>query len=603
MNFFRKWRYGFWAISQLIVAAPKEFFQIFILVLIQGLTPGISLILIEKMINWVETMNSINIVLLPFGLLTLWGIILFFETAATPFVSVARIHLNEKILTHCNILLMQKANSLDSLTSFENSKLYDQIQFLKEESKRKPLNFVYIFIGFFKDIVALIGIIFALSTLNTILPFLVILAAIPRAISTLLLEKQSWDQMLFRSPETRKMAWLSSLTLDEKVAKEIRLFNFGSHLVQRYRELAKSFHITLGQNNSKQMLRSTCLSFLTVTANLSIFIWIILQSKEAIFGIGAVVMGIQAFVITQIQISGFLQNIAMLMPVLCFFEKLKLFLNNGHAPNITTQGKSISSIQNGITFENVSFQYPDGRIALKDVNLHIPVGKKLALVGENGAGKTTFIKLLARFYDPIKGRILVDGTDLKDIDVHSWRLLLSAVFQDFGQYHFSIRENIALSNLEYLNDIEALQKALAKGGFDHAANKFPQGLDTLLGREFSGTSLSGGEWQKLAMSRAFMRDAQVLILDEPTAALDPKSEYDVFRHFSSNIEGKTAIFITHRLGSVTMADHIIVLKNGSIAEHGSHEELLQQNGPYSKMFAMQASLYQKSSNSINSLQR
>jgi ATP-binding cassette subfamily B protein len=400
--------------------------------------------------------------------------------------------------------------------------------------------------------------------------------------------------MLFRSPEARKMAWLSGLTLDERAAKEIRLFDFGDHLVQRYKELAKSFHNILGQHRPKEMVRSTLLSLLTVVSNLTLFAWIVLQAKQGLFGMGAIVMGLQAFIVTQMQISGFMQNLAMLFPVLSFFEKLHVFLSSSSVPLKKKSGKNmaISSIQKGITFENVSFRYPDGRQALSDINLHIPARQKLALVGENGAGKTTLIKLLARLYEPTNGRILVDGVDLREIDLQAWRSHLSAIFQDFGRYHLSARENIALSNLALIDNNEALQKAAVKGGFDQTVASLPQGFDTLLGKEFGGTSLSGGEWQKLAMARVFMREASLLILDEPTAALDPQSEYDVFQRFATNICNKTAVFVTHRLGSVTMADSILVLKNGRIFEQGSHAELLIRNSDYAKMFFMQAGLYQ-----------
>lgn len=592
--------YGFWAIKQLFQAAPRESTQLFLLIFLQGVAPGISLILIEKLVSWILSVDAIHITLLPFGLIALWGGMLLFETVASPFISIVRIHLNERMLAHCNILLMEKANSINSLAVFESTKLFDQIQFLKDEAKKRPLNFVYICSGVFKDIVTLSSIMLALSTLNCSLPLWVILAAIPQAISTMLLEKQSWDQMLFRSPESRKMAWLSALTLDDKCAKEIRLFGFGSYIVDRYKRLSESFYNILGKHRPKEMVRSTLLALVTVFSNLAIFIWIILQSKAGFIGAGGIVMSLQAFIMTQIQVSAFMQNLTMFVPVLKFFERLKDFISENICESFAhvfpKTIRSISTIQEKIVFENVSFEYPDGRKALKDVNLQINIGEKIALVGENGAGKSTFVKLLTRLYDPTDGRILVDDTDLREIDIKAWRKLMSAVFQDFGQYHFSARENIALSNLDQIKSSRFLQEAATKGGFNQIAIKLPNGYDTLLGKAFGGTSLSGGEWQKLAMSRAFMRNAEILILDEPTSSLDPKSELDVFQRFAENTQGRITILITHRLGSVKMANRIIVLKSGSIEEQGTHKELIEKGGLYLKMFSMQSKQYSEENN-------
>jgi ATP-binding cassette subfamily B protein len=248
----------------------------------------------------------------------------------------------------------------------------------------------------------------------------------------------------------------------------------------------------------------------------------------------------------------------------------------------------------GITFENVCFRYPGKtQDALHNINLHIPAGQSLALVGHNGAGKTTFIKLLCRLYNPTSGRILLDGIDLRQWDELKLRSRISIVFQDFNQYHFKFGENVGLGWVERLNDAPLIERAVDRGGAREVLNDLAQGLETPLGRWFQdGVELSGGQWQKVALSRAFMREnSDILILDEPTAALDAEAEQKVFERFRTLASGKTAILISHRFPTVRMADRIIVIESGQIMESGTHESLLQSGGRYAELFMLQAKGY------------
>lgn len=583
-----KIRITLWGTKQLIVAAPKETSILSLLVLLQGIIPACSLFIIQVIINWILSSNAS----FPVGLILAWSGILVLNTIINPIISVIRINLNEKALTHCNILLMEKANSIEGLEPFENPKLYDQIQFLKNESARRPLNFVFIMTGLVKDAITLCSILVVISIINFWMPAFILIACIPHAISTYWFEKQTWTDMLFRSPESRRLAWFSSLTLDERYSKEIRLFGFGDFLVTQYKNLAKSFHDAFSSERWKKSCGFVSLSMISVIVNIIIFIFAIMHAKLGNLTVGAVVMVLQALVMTQLEINGLIQDFGMLAQTMLFFEKFNHFLKTDFCYLITKK-KIVPTDpfpKNEIRFENVSFTYPDGRKVLSNMNFSIPIGKKIAVVGENGAGKSTLVKLLARFYDPTEGSIILDGIDLKEIDLKTWRQTLSVIFQDFGQYHLSAKENIGISRSSF--DLEEIAEAAKKGGFDSVVNKLPSGFESMLGKEFGGTSLSGGEWQKLAMSRAFFRDANILILDEPTAALDPKSEHEVFQKFAENTENKTTFFITHRLGSVRMADWILVLKNGELIEKGTHAELLaKKNGEYAHLFSLQADHY------------
>jgi ATP-binding cassette subfamily B protein len=247
-----------------------------------------------------------------------------------------------------------------------------------------------------------------------------------------------------------------------------------------------------------------------------------------------------------------------------------------------------------IVFDNVSFTYPDGRVALDRVSFTLKPGKTVALVGENGAGKTTIIKLLARLYDPSAGKILIDGIDLKKFDLNQWRQQIGVVFQDFCRYSLTVGENIALGDLTALEKLEKLKLAASEAGIADKIDRLEHQYQTLLGKQFDGTELSGGEWQKIAIARAFIREkrSQLLVLDEPTAALDPRSEYEIYNRFSELVQGKTAILVTHRLASVSMCDLIMVLKAGKLIELGTHRELLQKQGEYAHLWQIQAQAYQ-----------
>lgn len=241
-----------------------------------------------------------------------------------------------------------------------------------------------------------------------------------------------------------------------------------------------------------------------------------------------------------------------------------------------------------IAFENVSFRYADGRGALEQVSFTIQPDETIAIVGENGAGKTTLVKLLMRLYDPTEGAITVGGIDLRDLDLVQWRRQIGVIFQDYGRYSLTIRENIGVGDLDVVNDEARQQAAAEKAGLASFIAHLPHGYDTMLGKQFGGTELSGGQWQKLSIARAFARESQIFILDEPTAALDPRSEYEIYQHFTELTRGKTTLLITHRLASVRMAHRILVFKDGQLNEMGTHAGLLARNGEYAALWQMQA---------------
>ena len=572
-----------WAFRQLFSAAPFETTLLMSLVIIQGIIPGISLLAIQGIIQWIGAESFF-----PMLWMILLGALFLADVVLNPIVSVLRLQLNEKILTRCNILLMEKANTLQGLDCFERGEIYDSIHFLKNEAARRPLNLVYIFTGFTKDFIALVSVLVVLGTLLWWLPVALFLANLPHALAMSWFEKQAWDQMLFKSPEYRKMAWLAGTTLEEQTAKELRLFGFGNFFVTKYKELASSVQNKLYRERWQKSARAIFFSGLSAFGCLAIIAIALSDAKSHALSLGGLVVIIQSLVMTHTQMIGCISYLAMLTPVVLFFSNFRQFLTSSPCEIGTHSGKEPSFLKE-IRFEDVSFQYPDGRYALRNVNFSIQKGETIALVGQNGAGKSTLVKLVLRFYDPTSGSISVDGIDLKTLDITAWRAFISGVFQDFGKYHLTVAENIALADLNAPQ--EKLSHAAMKGGFTPVLDRLSSGIHTSLGKEFGGTSISGGEWQKLAMSRAFLRDAQLLILDEPTASLDPESEAELFQNFATVSQGKTTILITHRLGSVKMADRILVLKKGELVEQGAHKELLEADQEYATLYRSQADQY------------
>lgn len=580
-----------WSLRELFLSAPLEFSLLSLLVVLQGVAPATMLWVTKVAVNGMATPGSQSLVLFSLIIL-LWFAILVVETALSPFISLLRIQLNEKILTRVNKAIMEKASSIQGLAPFENPEIYDHIQFLKNEAASRPMNLVYILTGFVRDFFALCSIFLLLFFFSWWIPVVILLSAIPHAIANYKFEKASWDQLLFNAPESRKLAWLSSQLVDASRAQEIRFFNAGAFFIESYTRLARSYHGSLKKGRLGKSRDCFFLSMASVLGNVSIFVVTLVKGRSGLLTLGEVVVVLQALVMTQLQLNGCIANLGMSAPVLSFFEKLESFLRKKWCELTYSKTCSLpcsSFPRDEIRFENVSFSYPDGRQALDRVSFTIQKGTKVGIVGHNGAGKSSLIKLLARFYDPTAGNIFVDGINLRDLDPKSWRRCLSGTFQEIGRYEVSVKENllIGMSNAKE----QDLHRASDRGGFSPVLKKLSDGLDSVLGKEFGGTSLSGGEWQKLAMSRAFLRDAGLLILDEPTASLDPKSELEIFQQFADLADEKTAFLVTHRLGSVKMADKILVLDKGRIVEEGTHRDLMQKKGLYFELFQIQSSKY------------
>lgn len=488
--------------------------------------------------------------------------------------------------------LMQHATKLD-LKHFEQSEYQDKL----ERARRQASSRSTVISQVFGQAQAMITAVALATGLFVYAPLLILMLAISLAPAV-------WGEFRFnrlaywishhRSPERRQLEYLRQIGASADSAKEVKLFGLGDFLSGRFRDLSQQI---LKENTALSIKRAwqtgalAAISTLTYYAAYAYIVWRTLNGE---FSIGDLVFLASSFN----QLNGYLQQILIgftqiagqslyLDDLFSFFEIRPTILD----PAVPRPFPAV--LQQGLVFENVGFRYPGSeRWAVRHLNFTIPAGETLALVGENGAGKTTIVKLLTRLYDPDEGRILVDGIDLRDFATADLRTHISAIFQDFLRYSFSAADNIGVGRIADTSDRQRIIAAAEQSLADPVIRRLPEGYDQMLGRTFlKGQDLSGGEWQKLAIARAYMRDARIVILDEPTAALDARAEAEVFERFKSLAEGTTAVLISHRFSTVRMADRIVVLADGAVSEAGTHAELMAAKGRYAELFELQAAGY------------
>lgn len=402
-------------------------------------------------------------------------------------------------------------------------------------------------------------------------------------------------QLAYRlTPYRRELDYLRQLGASKDGAKEVKIFGLGTYLTERYREISEQCLVQVKALQKRRVTAGALLAVLGSIGYYGAYAFVVFRTLEGRLTIGDLTFLAGA-------IAGSSQNIQALFSTFSGIADQSLFLTDlleffAVEPRIREAVNPLPAprpIRQGFEFKNVTFQYPgSGRTVIKDLNFRLETGDRVALIGENGQGKTTFVKLLCRLYDPTAGQILLDGNDLRDYSVAELGREIGVIFQDFMRYEMTARENIAVGRIEDLNNEPRVIESAHKSMAEEVLVKLPHGLDQLLGRRFEGgVDLSGGEWQKFALARAYMRDAQLLILDEPTAALDARSEYEVFCRFAELTEGKMALLISHRFSTVRMVDRILVLENGAISEHGTHKDLMALGGRYAEMFDLQAAGY------------
>jgi ATP-binding cassette subfamily B protein len=397
-----------------------------------------------------------------------------------------------------------------------------------------------------------------------------------------------------RAAEIRRMNYLEYLLTVDVNVKEVKLFGLGEPLLKRYQDLFWKFYGEDMNLARRRSIGSLSWGMLATMSYYGAYAWLVWRTLNGLVTLGDLTLYLTTFRQSQVTVQMLLLSVSQVYESGRFLGNLFSFLAlRPMMPAGSIAQKMPRPIKQGIEFRNVSFRYQNRQNwALRNVSLHIAPGEKLALVGANGAGKTTFVKLLTRLYDPTEGQILLDGVDLREYDIDDLRKRIGVIFQDFVRYHTTARENISFGQIDALEDMERIEDAAERGGADEVIATLPQGYETTLGNWFErGYELSGGQWQKIALSRAFMRDGEVLVLDEPTSALDAEREYEIFQRFRELTTGRIALLISHRFSTVRMADRIAVIENGHLTEYGTHEELLVLDGTYARLFDLQAAGY------------
>ncbi len=500
--------------------------------------------------------------------------------------------LNARLGNTINTAIIRKSLALD-LHYFEDAQFYDKLQNARRESSWRAMSIIRTSFNLVENVITLGSFAVGLLAFSPLVALILFGATIPSFIVQTRYSKLTFRMLTWRAPEFRRMNYFEHLLTVDHSAKEIKLFGLGEPLLGRYQEQFWKIAREDEALARRRSLISTLWGFLATASYYGAYAWIVWQTVSGVISIGSMTFYLTLFRQSQGTFQGIFFNTGQLYESGLFLENLFGFLSL--APQmISGKGRKVPRpITQGIEFRNVSFRYPDREeYALHQVNLTVGPGEKIALVGANGAGKTTLIKLLTRLYDPTEGEILLDGVDLREYELDDLRQCIGVIFQDFVRYQVSARENIGFGQIDELENEARIISASERGGADEVVERLPQGYDTILGRWFEkGAELSGGQWQKIALGRAFMRDSEVLVLDEPTAALDAEREYEIFQRFRELTAGRIAFLISHRFSTVRMADRIAVIEGGRISELGTHHDLLELDGTYARLFNMQAEGY------------
>jgi ATP-binding cassette subfamily B protein len=492
-----------------------------------------------------------------------------------------------------NTRMIRKALDLD-LSHFENAEYYDKLENARREADWRALSIVNYGFYLAQNLITLFSYGVLLFRFSPWLALILFLATIPAFIAQNYYAELNFRVLSWRAPENRKLNYLEYLLTNNEAVKEVKLFGLGEPLLGRYADL---FWKMLREDQAiafKRSWASLGLGLLTTLTYYGSYAWIVWRALGAEITLGDMTLYLGIFRASQGTFETIFYGLSTLYENGLFMSNLFSFLELEPQMQVAANPHTIPhTVLQGLEFRGVSFKYP-GREewSLRDVNLTIRPREKIALVGLNGAGKTTLIKLLTRLYDPTEGQILLDGVDLRDYDLKELRQHIGVIFQDFVRYHLPASENVGLGQVELLEDRPRIIDAAQKSGAHEVITKLPDGYETQLGRWFAkGRDLSGGEWQKIALGRAFMRDCELIVLDEPTAALDAENEMRVFQQFRELTAEKMAVLISHRFSTVRIADRIYVIEDGHIAEEGTHEELLAEGKTYARLFTLQAESY------------
>jgi ATP-binding cassette subfamily B protein len=565
--------------------------------LLQGGLPAarvwVSKLLIDAVVAAVSTGTGTEALPEVVFLVVLQFVIGAVGNILSTFANIAQQLLQEQVANRIQLLVMRHANQLD-LVFFERPQFYDLIQQVQREATFRPVSMVQTAFGLIRSLLTFVSLLALLVNLEWFIAAAALLSPIPAFVSGARYGWQGYQMMRWQSPMRRMMAYLTNLMTTDSYNKEVKLFTLGDFFVDRFSKLFQRYYDETRGLVIRRYLAGAAWTMLTVLTSGLTFFYVAFRTLGGSISVGGLTLYVQAADGVQNAFGQVLGGLQSMYEHQLYLKTLFELLDFQPAVRAPEHPLPIRRpMLEGIEFRDVTYAY-EGKEepALKNVSFKIQKGETVAIVGHNGAGKSTLVKLVARLYDPQAGQVLIDGHDVREYDPDELRNEFGVLFQDYVSYQFSARENIGVGRVERLDDTAAIAAAATKSGAAEVIEGLPEGYDTVLGKWFDGgVNLSGGEWQKVALGRAFMREAQILILDEPSAALDAKAEYELFSRLQELAQGRTAIFISHRFSTVRRADRILVFEQGSLIESGTHEELLALGGRYAELFNLQAASY------------
>jgi len=565
-----------------------------ILRLVRALLPlsmlWVSKLILDGVVAWIRQGNGDAARMWKLVALEL-GLAVFSDLLARA-NSLADSLLGDRFTNRISVRLIEHATQLD-LASFEDPVFYDKL----ERARRQTTGRMGLLAGVLnvaQDTVSLFSLSAGLIVFSPWLMILLVAAVIPAFLGETHFTSLAYSVLYRWTPQRRLLDYIRMLGASNQSAKEVKIFGLGPHLAERYHQVSERIY----EENKKVAVKRASVGFLlnlvSTGGYYGAYAVVLIRTLAGTISVGTFTFLTGAFSRSRTYIEKILQSFTDISDQALYLKDLFEFFEM--EPAITSRPDALPAprpIRSGFEFREVGFAYPgSSHMVVENINFRMEPFEKIALIGENGAGKTTLVKLLARLYDPTAGQILLDGVDLREYSVEDLRREIGVIFQDYMRYELLAKENIGFGKIEDLADRARIETAAHKSMAFQVIGKLPNGYDQMIGRRFEGgVDLSGGEWQKFALARAYMRDAQLLILDEPTATLDARAEYEVFRRFAELTKGRMAVLISHRFSTVRMADRILVLQNGRIREQGTHDHLVALGGQYAELFELQAAGY------------
>lgn len=571
------------AILLLLRATPKLSILFLALIILQGLLPTANVAIGMYLVDDIAEKTDTGLVFLAL----LWGITLVAPAMLTPVVNVLQNILNTRSTWLTQQKIINAACEIDDLKYMESADIHNNLEMLSQQAGYQPLNLLVGLVTIFRSALTALGLALVLFSVVWWLPLAFLLPMLPMTRSVARANMLLFNKLFNNGINIRKVNYFVSALLDVKLLKEIRLFNLSPFFKAKHAASTHALEQELNQVRRQALAGPLLWNLLYLGCVLAAILWFVKHLAAGSVSVGVLLGTLQSIAIFNVSCQGIVYALANVGECLEFVARLKA-LETAAAGQIKTFRIATAPDIQEIRFENVSFAYHTGEPVLENINLRLRAGDRLALVGENGAGKSSLIKLLCRLYSPTSGRITCNGIDIADIDIQRWREQLSAIFQDFGHYALTVRENVAFSDSAEAD--EAFYQACRRAKFLPGAGIQPE---TQLDKAYDGTELSGGQWQRLALARALYAGGQLIIFDEPTSALDPRVEAELFAQFNNLAQGKTAVIVTHRLGVVKHATRVAVLKAGKIVEQGTPTELEQLRGEYYALLTLQREQYNR----------